>query len=611
MNRRRAIVVVAGAALLLGAASPPLLAGAEAPGLGTTTTTTATPSGGDATTTSVGGFELPPGYGYLVDDTNRITVAVPSTWTDVTTSPANVDGAVVPSINAATDLDVWRQTFDAPGLQYAAFPFTADPQTLIDRYGLTQGCTTDNVVPYADGVFTGSWGRWTGCGATGEAEWHLIVASPADQAFTAAVIVQMTGPRDQQAFDVALETFNTTPSATWPASGPPLAPTTSTSTVPVTSSPPPTAASTTAPSTTAPVPVPPVTTAAVTPTTGPVSTATGPTTTTPPGVGVRLVDETNFLTVNVPADWSDQDVSNTRHDDGSERATITAAPDIDQYYDTWEGSGTHLLALPPTTEPAALLERFAYSNSCTDGGVTPFQNARFAGQQQLWTNCDGGTTRVLNVAARPTDGSFTLFVQVQQTTADDTVLNQILGSVGVVPGAVYPTATATDPLVPTGSVPAELSTAPAIALSALAAEDGSLSVAVPSAWTDTEIGFQMNDDTTDRPRIAAAPVLDEFYNEWTAPGVQLVAYPYTADPSTLLRNLGFAEQCTDGGVQTYSNGTFTGLMQTWTECGDTTSRNVMLAVSPADQSVTVYLEIQLPDQDNTPLQAVLSSLRVG
>ena len=52
-------------------------------------------------------------------------------------------------------------------------------------------------------------------------------------------------------------------------------------------------------------------------------------------------------------------------------------------------------------------------------------------------------------------------------------------------------------------------------------------------------------------------------------------------------------------------------MQTWAACGETVSRNVLLALSPADQSVTVYVEIQLPDQDNTPLQAVLSSLRVG
>ena len=94
------------------------------------------------------------------------------------------------------------------------------------------------------------------------------------------------------------------------------------------------------------------------------------------------------------------------------------------------------------------------------------------------------------------------------------------------------------------------------------------------------------------------------------PGAQVVAYPFASDPSTLLRNLGFADQCTDAGVQAFDNGTFTGLMQTWSACGGTASRNVLLAISPTDQSNTVYIEVQLPDADNTPLQAVLSSLRL-
>ena len=344
---------------------------------------------------------------------------------------------------------------------------------------------------------------------------------------------------------------------------------------------------------------------------GPTTTVPGPTTTGLPTIGVRLVDETNFLTVTVPADWIDQNLSNSRHDDGSERATITAAPAIQQYYDTWEGSGTHLLALPPTTEPADVLSQFAYAGPCTDGGITPFSDGRFSGQRQTWLNCDGLATRVVNVAARALDGSFTLFIQIQQATPDDTALNQILASAGPVQGAVYPTPIASTPLTPTGPVPPELLTAPAIPMTNVTDERGRLSISVPSTWTDTDVGPQLNDDASDRPRVAAAPVLDEFYSEWEAPGVQVVAYPFTDDPSTLLRNLGFADQCTDAGVQSFSNGTFTGLMQTWASCGDSVSRNVLLALSPADQSVTVYVEIQLPDQDNTPLQAVLSSLRVG
>ncbi len=257
-----------------------------------------------------------------------------------------------------------------------------------------------------------------------------------------------------------------------------------------------------------------------------------------------------------------------------------------------------------------MLQRFDYPGACTDGGVTPYDDGRFVGQQQLWVDCDGKTTRVVNVAARPSDNSFTLFVQVQQTSPDDAVLDQILGSAGVVPGAVYPTPAAEPPLNPTGPVPPELLLAPAAPLTTVTDSRGRISVGVPSTWIDTDVGALMNDDGSDRPRVAAAPVLDDFYTEWEVPGAQVVAYPFASDPSTLLRNLGFADQCTDAGVQAFDNGTFTGLMQTWSACGGTASRNVLLAISPTDQSNTVYIEVQLPDADNTPLQAVLSTLRL-
>ena len=77
-----------------------------------------------------------------------------------------------------------------------------------------------------------------------------------------------------------------------------------------------------------------------------------------------------------------------------------------------------------------------------------------------------------------------------------------------------------------------------------------------------------------------------------------------------LHNLGYRGTCNDGGVQSFSNGTFSGLMQTWTACDDTATRVIQLAISPADQSVTMFVEVQLPDTDNSGLQAVLSSLQI-
>ena len=132
MNSRVTLLVAGGAALVAAAVAPSTLAGAEAPAAGATTTTTAT--------TTEPAFVLPAGYHYLVDDTNRITVAVPDAWTDIATFPATIAGASVPGINAATDLQAWRDTFAAPGVLYASFPYTSDAQSLINRLGITAGC---------------------------------------------------------------------------------------------------------------------------------------------------------------------------------------------------------------------------------------------------------------------------------------------------------------------------------------------------------------------------------------------------------------------------------------------------------------------------------------
>jgi hypothetical protein len=163
---------------------------------------------------------LPPGYVQLVDDTGRITVAVPETWTDIDTAPAvNADGSPQPYIAAAPDLDGFYETFDVPGVLYAAFPFQADGQTVIDQYGLSTECDTVEVVPYDDGAFAGIAQTGTGCGP-GDASWTMVVASPADQSMTAVVQVQTATAADSLAMETVLATFNLTAGTAAPPGSP-------------------------------------------------------------------------------------------------------------------------------------------------------------------------------------------------------------------------------------------------------------------------------------------------------------------------------------------------------------------------------------------------------
>ena len=183
----------------------------------TTTTDTDTDTA-TAVTEFPDDFALPPGYTMLIDSTGQLTVAVPDSWTDIDLRPDSADGALVPRINAATSLDLWRETFDAPGVLYAAFPYTDDEEALYrDQVDWQDACTSEEIVPYDDGAFVGEWRQLTDCGSAGQAELHVVVASPASEDVTVIVVVQLVGPQDQAVLEVILQSFNFTPTATWPA----------------------------------------------------------------------------------------------------------------------------------------------------------------------------------------------------------------------------------------------------------------------------------------------------------------------------------------------------------------------------------------------------------
>jgi hypothetical protein len=166
---------------------------------------------------------IPPGYVELVDDTGTITVVVPETWNDLDTAPGtNEDGTPQPWISAAPDYEAFRTTLTASGFQYFAAPYTADPESLIDEYGMPEGaCDSLEVSPYDDGVFVGVAQLGEGCAETGDTTWVLVVANPSDQSSTAVLQIQSATAADDEAVVMILDTFNRTADAAAPESTPP------------------------------------------------------------------------------------------------------------------------------------------------------------------------------------------------------------------------------------------------------------------------------------------------------------------------------------------------------------------------------------------------------
>ena len=72
----------------------------------------------------------------------------------------------------------------------------------------------------------------------------------------------------------------------------------------------------------------------------------------------------------------------------------------------------------PFADPMAVLTAMGMGTSCTDGGIAPYSDGVFTGFFQTWTNCGGGATEIITLAASPADSSATVTLLIQLPTND-------------------------------------------------------------------------------------------------------------------------------------------------------------------------------------------------
>lgn len=151
------------------------------------------------------------GYQSVVDDTGVLTVDVPTEWSDIITEPYTLDdGKTLPYIEASPDSAGFNGTYAVPGLYYTVLVGSfGTPDELIANFAPADGdCATDNGSnDYDDGVFSGRYHYWSDCGGspTGIV---VLVATPADQSYSAIMGVQIVGDADWEALDRAFTSFN-------------------------------------------------------------------------------------------------------------------------------------------------------------------------------------------------------------------------------------------------------------------------------------------------------------------------------------------------------------------------------------------------------------------
>jgi hypothetical protein len=315
------------------------------------------------------GSAIPADFVTLADDTGTITVGVPSSWADVETVPTP-DG---PTIVASTDIDAFLASFDVAGIVYSAWPFTEATEMQSEGVSVVTGgrreCTDEQVLAYDDGVFVGTERAFTGCGSTGVGEYHVIAAKAPDQSFNAVLRIKIAGPEQLPILEGIRATF-ATPDVFAPSG-------------------------------------------------------------VVPEGWTALVDDTQSLSLSVPAAWTGIRLAPLQLDDGYTQPIIAAATDANVFDgQDWSVARVIYGALPRADVTAALLDPSEYPE-CTLGAVQPYDDGVFVGYLRSYEGCGGTATRIVDVFANPAEGvEFTAWVSIQLTgAADDTAtLDGLLSS---------------------------------------------------------------------------------------------------------------------------------------------------------------------------------------
>lgn len=149
----------------------------------------------------------------------------------------------------------------------------------------------------------------------------------------------------------------------------------------------------------------------------------------------KVTDNSGVLIIEVPVEWSDVD-GTPWFDDEPFAPSITAARDVDSYWNDWKEPGVFFGVseeLTQVTDIAGLLENvrtaLSLDTACEFVGRFDYSDPLYAGQYDQFDNCGGEDVLYISLAVLPEDGAFMISVQIQLLTQQDAeVLDRILNS---------------------------------------------------------------------------------------------------------------------------------------------------------------------------------------
>ncbi len=150
-----------------------------------------------------------PEYTAVTDNSGAMTLEVPTAWGDVDGSAWNLDGTDIGlSVTAAPNINDFLNSWNTPGVFFGATDqFNLSVDDLLDNFDFSSDCTSGgDRTDYADSVYTGKYDVWLSCGGT-DTLLVVMVAEPADQSYSALIMVQVVSDADLDALDHILNSF--------------------------------------------------------------------------------------------------------------------------------------------------------------------------------------------------------------------------------------------------------------------------------------------------------------------------------------------------------------------------------------------------------------------
>ncbi len=143
-------------------------------------------------------------------------------------------------------------------------------------------------------------------------------------------------------------------------------------------------------------------------------------------------------------------------------------------------------------------------------------------------------------------------------------------------------------------------------------DTGALTVDVPVEWADVNTAPLALDDGSQVPRIEASTSITEFETTYNVPGLFFFSTgPQDSLDALLAEFAPAAGECTDAGIQDYSDAAYTGRYQTFTDCAGTSTVYVTVAAVPPDNAYTAVVVAQLvSDADLAALDQMFATFFV-